>query len=370
MALLLDGIRILSLAEQYPGPYATLLLADLGADVILIERPGMGDPARQFPAFHAAINRNKRSVAIDLKTEAGKQDLLDLVGDADVLMEGFRPGTMERLGFGYAALSARNPRLIYVSISGFGQSGPYRERPAHDLSYQATAGLLHRMAQTGRIEQPTDIAIGDLSSGMFAAIGVLAALHERSRSQTGRYIDVSMTDGLVSWMSVVAGPLMNGAALADIDAEPAYGLFHAGDGKPLSLSIAHEDWFWRPLCDLLGMQDCADLDRAARTARKSELRERIAGALARDRRDTWATRFDTMGIPWGPVNSIDEVTADPHFNARGMFAETVSEGGRLRYVAQPLVIDGERPGARRGVPGLGSNTEEILGPYRARRGRD
>lgn len=370
MALLLDGIRILSLAEQYPGPYATLLLADLGADVILIERPGVGDPARQFSAFHAALNRNKRSVALDLKTDAGRRDLLDLVEDADVLIEGFRPGTLERLGFGYGTLSARNPRLIYASISGFGQSGPYRDRPAHDLSYQATAGLLHRSAETGRLDQPTDIAIGDLSSGMFAAIGVLAALHERSRTNKGRYIDVSMTDGLVSWMSVMAGPLVNGAALADIDAEPAYGLFHAGDGRPLSLSIAHEDWFWRPLCDLLGMQDCAGLDRAARTARRSELRERIAGALARDTREAWGTKFDAAGIPWGPVNSIEEVTADPHFKARGMFADIAGEGGTLRYVAQPLVFDGKRPGARRGVPAVGRHTEEILTPYRARRARE
>lgn len=369
MALLLEGIRILSLAEQYPGPYATLLLADLGADVILVERPGVGDPARQFPAFHAALNRNKRSVAIDLKTEEGRQDLLDLIGDADVLMEGFRPGTMERLGFGYDAVSARNPRLIYVSISGFGQSGPYRDRPAHDLSYQATAGFLHRGAESGHLEQPTDIAVGDLSSGMFAAIGILAALHERSRTNKGRYIDVSMTDGLVSWMSVMAGPLMNRAALADIDAEPAYGVFHAGDGKPLSLSIAHEDWFWRPLCALLGMQDCAGLDRAGRTARKSELRERIAAALARDAREAWGAKFDAAGIPWGPVNKIEEVTADPHFNARGMFAEIAGKRGTLRYVAQPLVVDGERPGARRGVPALGQHTDEILAPYRARRGR-
>lgn len=370
MALLLDGICILSLAEQYPGPYATLLLADLGADVILVERPGVGDPARQFPAFHAALNRNKRSAALDLKTKEGKRDLLDLVGDADVLMEGFRPGTMERLGFGYAALSARNPRLIYASISGFGQTGPYRDRPAHDLSYQATAGLLHRSAETGRLEQPTDVAIGDLSSGMFAAIGILAALHERGRTNKGRYIDVSMTDGLVSWMSVMAGPLMNGAALADIDAEPAYGLFYAGDGKPLSLSIAHEDWFWRPLCEMLDMQDCAVLDRGARTARKSELRERIAGALARERREAWGAKFDAAGIPWGPVNRIEEMTADPHLKARGMFAEVASKSGTLRYVAQPLVIDGERPGARRDVPALGQHTDEILAPYRARRGRD
>lgn len=365
MVSLLSDIRIVSLAEQYPGPYATLLLADLGADVILVERPGAGDPARQFPAFHAALNRNKRSVALDLKTEAGKADLRDLVASADVLMEGFRPGTAERLGFGPAAMAALNPRLVYVSISGFGQTGPYRDRPAHDLSYQAIAGFLYRQAGSRSTETPSDIAVGDLSSGMFAALGTLAALHERSRTGKGKYIDVSMTDGLVSWMSVMLGPVMNGAPLADIGAEPAYGLFECQDGKMLSLSIAHEDWFWMPLCGLLGMQDAAPLDRAQRTARETELAKRIAGAIAQCPRDAWAAQLDAAGIPWGPVNSIQEVADDPHFVARGMFSESSDAGGgKARYVAQPLVFDGVHPGPSRGVPGLGEHTEDVFSTLR------
>src|SRR5690606_9943154 len=142
--------------------------------------------------------------------EQGKRQLRELAATADVLMEGFRPGTMERLGFGYAAMDALNPGLVYVSISGFGQSGPYRDRPAHDLSYQAIAGLLFRQAETGALDSRGEIAIGDLSSGMFAAIGTLAALLERSTSGRGKYIDVSMTDGLLSWMSVLVGPVLNG----------------------------------------------------------------------------------------------------------------------------------------------------------------
>jgi crotonobetainyl-CoA:carnitine CoA-transferase CaiB-like acyl-CoA transferase len=369
MNSLLQGIRIISLAEQYPGPYATLLLADFGADVILVERPGSGDPARQFPSFHAALNRNKRSVAIDLKTDAGKRDLRDLVGQADVMLEGFRPGTMERLGFGYNAMSALNPGLIYVSISGFGQTGPYRDRPAHDLSYQAIAGFLYQQAENRTTDTPSDIAIGDLSSGMFAALGTLAALHERSRTGKGKYIDVSMTDGLVSWMSVMVGPAMNGEPLADIGAEPAYGLFECGDGKILSLSIAHEDWFWKPLCKLLKIDDVAELNRAQRTSRQSELRARIAGVLLQSPREAWAARFDEGGIPWGPANTISEVTEDPHFSARGLFRELAdSKGRKHRYVAQPLIFDGEHSGPSRVAPGLGEHTEEVLStlPGRAR----
>jgi crotonobetainyl-CoA:carnitine CoA-transferase CaiB-like acyl-CoA transferase len=349
------------MAEQYPGPYATLLMADLGADVILVERPGGGDPARQFPAFHAALNRNKRSVALDLKADGDKQRFRDLVASADVLLEGFRPGTMQRLGFGFEAMAAINPRLVYASISGFGQTGPYRDRPAHDLSYQAIAGFLHAQAATRSTQLPSDIAVGDLSSGMFAVVGVLAALLARTRTGKGAYIDVSMTDGLLSWMSVMLGPVMNGEKLADISAEPAYGLFECQDGKLLSLSIAHEDWFWRPLCGLIGMEDVADLKRPQRTQRKSELAARIGKAIAAAPRAQWAERLDAAGIPWGPVNSIDEVAADPHFNERGLFHELAdSNGRRHRYVAQPLIFDNRHPGPTRGVPAVGEHTDEVL----------
>ena len=361
MSLPLAGIRVISLAEQYPGPYATLLLSDLGADVILVERPGGGDPARQFPAFHGALNRGKRSVALDLKSVEGKLNLRRLVAPADVLMEGFRPGTMARLGFGHEAMAELNPRLVYVSISGFGQDGPYRDRPAHDISYQALAGFFFRHAEQGSVEDPGSIAIGDLSSGMFAAVGTLAALFERARTGKGKYVDVSMTDGLVSWMSVMLGPVMNGAPLADIGAEPAYGVFKCADGRLVTLSIAHEDWFWRPLCELLGMPDAAGFNRDERVARGNALRAKVAAVLAtRDRAD-WAPRLDAAGIPWGPVNSLSEVAADPHFRARGMFCEVADgDGGRSHHVAQPLIFSGEHPGPRSGVPALGEQTEQVL----------
>jgi len=359
--LQLEGIRIVSLAEQYPGPYATLLLADLGADVILVERAGVGDPARQFPAFHAALNRNKRSVALDLKTDKDKQRFRDLVASADVLLEGYRPGTMARLGLGYQAMVSVNPGLVYASISGFGQTGPYRNRPAHDLSYQALAGFLHRQAATRSTQIPSDIAVGDLSSGMFAALGVLAALLARGRTGRGTYIDVSMTDGLVSWMSVMVGPAMNGEPLANIAAEPAYGLFECQDGKLLSLSIAHEDWFWKPMCMLFGMNDVAGLKRAQRTQREAELVTCIGKAIAAAPRAKWAEKLDAAGIPWGPVNAIDEVACDPHFVERGLFRDVTEVGGRhRRYVAQPLIFNGHHPGPTRGVPALGEHTEEVL----------
>lgn len=358
----LSGLRVVSLAEQYPGPYATLLMADLGADVILVERPGQGDPARGFPGFHAALNRNKRSVAIDLKSDEGRCALRDLLVDADVMLEGFRPGTMQRLGFGYADVARINPRLVYVSITGFGQDGPCRDRPAHDLSYQAIAGLLFAQARSGRLAPPGELAIGDLASGMFAALGTLAALHQRTRTGQGQYVDVSMTDGLVSWMSVFLGPHMNGQPQADIAAEPAYGTFRCGDGKLLTLSIAHEDGFWAALCGLLDMPDAAALRRPERVARCDALRGRIERALVRDPRDAWASRLDEAAIPWGPVNDLHEVVEDPHFNARGLFREIPDANGRKqRFVAQPLKFGGHHPGPVRGVPALGEGNAELLG---------
>lgn len=361
MRLPLEGMRIINLAEQYPGPYASLLLADLGAEVILVERAAGGDPARQFPDFHAALNRNKRSVTLDLKSEEGREALRKLIADADVLMEGFRPGTMARLGFDYAEVDALNPKIVYVSISGFGQSGPYRDRPAHDLSYQAIAGLLFRQADSGTPEQAPDLAIGDLSSGMFAVVGILSAMLERTRTGKGKYIDVSMTDGLVSWMTTCIGPVMNGGEIASINAEPAYGVFKCGDGKLLTLSIAHEDWFWKPLCMLLGMAEAATLHRPERVTRETELRALVSARLRDKPRQHWAEAFDAAGIPWGPVNTIEEVAADPHFRHRGMFRSVTGRDGKQAWhVAQPLVFGDQHPGPRHGVPGLGEDTAEVL----------
>lgn len=363
MTLPLEGIRVLSLAQQYPGPFATLVMADLGAEVILVERPPEGDPARMQPDFHAALNRNKRSVALDLKTTAGRDALRSLIATADVLMEGFRPGTMDGLGFGYNDVAAINPRCVYVSISGFGQHGPYRDRPAHDLSYQAISGLLFRQAETGRIEPLPELAIGDLTAAMFAITGCLSALLERTKTNKGRHVDVSMTDGLVSWMAVSLSPLMNGGppGLAQINAEPGYGIYRCADGRLLSLSIAYEDWFWKPLCGLLEMPDAVNATHDERVQREAELRKRIGQAISGLPRAEWAALLDGAGIPWGAVNTLDEVVDDPHFRARGMFTQAMDADGRRRWhVAQPLVFDGVRSGPVSGVPVVGEDNVALL----------
>lgn len=362
----LNGIVVLSLAEQYPGPYATLLMADMGADVILVERPAGGDPSRQFPAFYEALNRNKRSVTLDLKSPDGRDALLGLVRTADVLLEGYRPGTMGRLGLGPGVLHEVNPGLVIASISGFGQDGPYRNRPAHDLSYQATAGMLHEFVSQDRTGPVSQLAIGDLSSAMFATVGVLAALLQRVGSGKGAHVDVSMTDGLVSWMTTQLVPVLNGEPLAGIEREPGYGLFRTADGL-ISLSVAHEDWFWRPLCDVLGMHDVAALTGPERIAREEELRTRINKKLATRSRDEWVTVLDAAGVPVGPVHTLEEVADDPHVQARGLLVDIPSDGVRRgrRHLRQPLLFDGVAAPPTRHVPGLGEHTDEVLGAARA-----
>lgn len=360
MILPLEGIRILTLAEQYPGPFATLIAADLGAEVIIVERSS-GDPARQFPGFHAALNRNKKSVVLDLKSEQGKKALRDLIESSDVLMEGYRPGTMARLGFGYDTVATINPRIVYLSISGFGQTGPYRDRPAHDLSYQALAGLLFRQAESGRIEAPPELAIGDLSSAMFALTGMLSALLHRARTGQGTFVDVSMTDGLVSWMTSMLAPHMNGTGAAFVNDEPGYGVFECADGKLLTLSIAHEDWFWQPLCALLGMDDAAPLRHEQRVAEQDALRARIAAHLKQRSRSEWHVELERVGIPWGPVNTLDEVVSDEHFRARGMFRQVMrADGGSSWHVAQPLVFGDFHPGPAADVSALGADTDAVI----------
>ncbi len=362
MDTIFTGIRVLSLAEQYPGPYATLLLADLGADVVQIERPNGGDPARAYPAIYKALARNKRSACIDLKSEDGKAQLRALVRSADVLIEGYRPGTMDRLGVGYSALRQVNPRLIFASISGFGQTGPYRDRTAHDLSYQTVAGHMFDRIDEASPVLP-QIAYGDLSSGLFAAFGIASALFARERTGVGTSIDVSMTDGLVSFMTAYLAPTMAGAP-SDfvIFGEPAYGVFAVAGGRKLSLSIAHEDNFWRSLCGLLGMDDVSSLLQPARIAQADILRSRIADGLLPFSMEHWAPLLDANSIPWSPVSGLEHVVADPHFNARDLFVDVAGRAGVERHVRQPVKFGAWASGIVRTAPDLGEHTDEVLAP--------
>ncbi|MEO1330861.1 MAG: CaiB/BaiF CoA-transferase family protein, partial [Pseudomonadota bacterium] len=246
----LAGLRIVSMAEQYPGPFACMTLSDLGADVIQVERPGSGDPARFLPAFFEAVNRGKRSVALDVKVPGDRNRLLALVDQADVFMEGFRPGKLARLGLGWEDLSARNPRLVYCSISGFGQTGPYRDRPAHDLTYQGVGGALDERIRGAVTGAPSDFLMGDTLSALYAVIGILSALKGRDRTGRGGHVDVSMSDAVTAGLAPFVASADQPAPPPPQE-EPAYDLFECADGAWITLSIAHEDAYWARLAALL-----------------------------------------------------------------------------------------------------------------------
>jgi len=360
----LTGIRVLSMAEQYPGPYSTLLLADLGADVVLLERPGTGDPSRFAAEHFNALNRNKRSITVNLRTEKGREICYKLASHFDVLMEGFRPGVVKRLGVDYESIRKVNPGIIYCSISGYGQDGPYRDWSGHDLTYQAMAGLLAHLIPSGSFSGGPAVAIGDLSSGMFATIGVLTALLAREKLGIGQYVDVSMRDGLISWMSVpLATYLGRGPepVARQTRGEPAYGVFATSDGKYLTLSIAHEDHFWNNLCRAIGKDDLAELPRQERYERSEELRAVLAGVLSTRPRDEWVQLLTAADVPCGPVSTFQEVTTDPQTIHRGMITEvTTPAGKKVRQVSHPLKFSETAIGIRRLAPALGEHNNEIL----------
>lgn len=357
MTLPLEGVRVLSLAHQYPGPYATMLLADLGADVVLLENPAGGDPARSAaPGFHSALGRGKRSVALDLKRPEARPAVEALLGRADALLDGFRPGTLERIGLGQAELAQRHPHLVYAAISGYGQDGPYAGRPGHDVTYQAEAGMLADALSAADIPPPPPLAVGDLLAGLLATQAVLLGLLRRDRAGCGSMMDVSMVDGLVSLLAAHIGPVVNGTGPAGFPYEPGYGLFRTADEQLIALGVAHEDHFWRALCDATGMVADRDLASPQRFAAHERLRGELTEALRARTAAECERVFTAADVPFGLVRSLTGTATSPQLVAREMLQPV----GEHHYVRQPLVVDGARPGPRGEPPELGEHTAEVL----------
>ena len=332
----LAGLRILSMAEQFPGPLATMILSDMGAEVIQVERPGTGDPSRFLTGFFEAMNRGKRGIALDIRDPADKAELLALVAQADVFLEGFRPGKLAKQGLGYDVLSALNPRLIYCSITGYGQTGPYRNRPGHDLSLQGVGGALEERL-TGDVQGlPPALLLGDNASGLFAVIGVLAALRARETTGRGTFVDISMSDSVTALLAAAIG--MEGqAGDPPPQAEPAYDLFRCADGTAITLSIAHEDAYWDRLCADLGLADLVGMPRLERVAQRTALQGRIAAVIATRSRADWQPVMEAAGQMWGPVNRLADLPGDPHIRARDLLAPlTRADGGTQWVVRQPI----------------------------------
>ena len=294
LSISLSGLRVLDLSIWRPGPYATSLLVALGADVLKVEPPG-GDPMRRFPGLFAAVSAGKRSIELDLKRPADQERARQLADEADVLVEGFRPGVMARLGLDATTARKRNRGLVYCSITGFGQQGARASLPGHDLNYQAWAGSLVPDGGTA-ITPPLPLA--DLASGLTAAFGICAAVLSRAASGEGTHLDISMTDVLSTWTGPSgSGTGTNGGGTA----VPGYGLFVTADGGQIALGVVDEQHFWSALCNELGLADVSGLDFAARTGRGAELQEAIGDAVARRPRDELVDRLASAGVPASPV---------------------------------------------------------------------
>ena len=373
----LAGVRVLDLSRILSGPFATMVFADLGADVIKLENPRTGDDTREWAppyqgdqsAYFLSVNRNKRGVAVDLKTEQGRDIALRLADRADVLMENFRPGTAGRLGLGYDALAARNPRLIYASISGFGQTGPYANEPGYDAIAQALGGLMSVTGEADGNPVRAGNSAADLGAAMWAAIGILAALHARHATGRGEWIDISLLDGQIASLTYLAGgyfasgevPRRYGSAHPSI---VPYQALRTGDG--LLMVAVGNDALWQRFAPLLGLPELADDPRFAtipqRVANRTELIPLIEAALATRGSAAWAEELSRVGIPAGPINGVDAALAHPQVRAREMVLTTEHPtAGTLRMTGSPIKLSNYTTTVRRPPPTLGEHTDEVLG---------
>jgi len=327
---LLEGVRVLDLSIWRPGPYCTQLLAEVGADVVKVEPPG-GDPMRVFPDLFADLNAGKRAAVVDLKSDEGRAAVLALAADAQVVVEGFRPGVTARLGVGPDDVRAVNPSIVYCSISGYGQDGPLAHVPGHDVNYQAWAGVL----DPPHLPKPP---IADLAGGAYAAFAICAALVRGE----GEVIDVAMTDVLASWTSAVPPVAFpDGTELGGRVA--GYGLYATADGGWISLGVLSEDHLWSALATELGLDDVADLDFRQRTDRCEELEARLAIAVSAAGRDELVERLQAAGVPVAPVLDQAGVLAADTFRQRGLVVEGPAMTHPLRYRVHPAAVRADPP---------------------------
>lgn len=365
----LAGLKVLDFTQNLPGPYATFILASLGADVIKVEPP-KGDPGRHVGPMFSLVNRGKRSVVLDLRDPAAHGARDALLAWSDVVVEGFRPGVMERLGAGFEATCALSPDVIYASISAYGQSGPRVEQPAHDLNLQALTGVCHT-ERDGRGPRGLVLPVADLSTSLAAVAAITTALAGSTRPV---HLDLSMADATLSWselwgegvdlgapvhaakgrrMALLRGalrPLLERLRRDKLFVLPHYGVFATRDGKHLALGIVDEGKFWRAMCGVLGLPGVASLPLPARALLGPGLRRVVAARLRTRTRSDWLTRFEAAGVPATAVTSVEEARSEPQFQHRELF----DGHGRVRApVPGAAHVNGQ-------APGLGEHTESVL----------
>jgi formyl-CoA transferase/CoA:oxalate CoA-transferase len=353
-----------------------MMLADLGADVVKVEQPRRGDGSRQWgppfiegeSGYFLSINRNKKSITLNLKSPKGLEILHKLVSSADVFIENYRPGIAEKLGIGYATLNRLNEKLVYCSISGFGQDGPYSKRPLYDIVGQAMSGFMSITGEEDRPPVKIGVAISDICGGMFATIGILAALKARDQTGQGRKIDVSIIDGLVSWLSHQAGYYfasgMNPERLTS--AHPTIAPYQAFKASDAYFVVAvGNDTLWKTFCEVLGIRqliaDPRFLTNPDRVKNRNELARILQGIFATNPANVWLQVLDSVRVPCGPVQTVSEVFTDPQVLHREMLQEVHHpKAGKIKVLGVPIKMDGVSTTIRAPPPMLGEHTIEIL----------
>ena len=334
MTGLLDGLRVLDFTIWRPGPYATQLLAELGAEVLKVEPPG-GDPMRVYAGLFATLSADKRSIVLDLKEETDRGRALELARNADVVVEGYRPGVADRLGIGYEAVRAVNASVIYCSVSGLGQDGPLSQASGHDINYLAWSGAL---APEGGSPREPAVPVADLSGGMAAAFAICAAVVKQLKTGEGERIDVAMADVLATWTGAVT-PRAEGVE-QESQTPPGYGTFKTADGGSVVLGVLTEDHFWQPLCSELELDDdIGALGFVDRMARGNELQGQISAAIGKRRRDDLVGALLAVGVPIAPVLNRSEMVGLRHFvDRRAVTTEDwldPATGFPVRFVNHP-----------------------------------
>ena len=372
----LDGITVLDLTRVLSGPYCTMMLADMGARVIKIERPGGGDGTRAWgppfvggeSSYFLTINRNKESVAVDFKRPEGRRIIDQLVARADVLVENFQPGTLDAIGLGYKDLAARHPRLIYCSITGYGLTGPQRDRPGYDAVAQAEGGLMSLTGPEGGAPFRLGVAIADIAAGLFAAQGITLAMLARARTGEGQLVDVGLLDSVVALLTYQAGiyfrtgtaPVRTGNRHPSI---APYDTFATADGT-LVLAVGNDEQ-WRTFCALVGLDDLAtdpaSATNAARVEHDGLLQPRIARVLRQRSRQSWIDRLVPAGVPCAAVRTLDEVMTDPQLLAREMIERVEHpSAGPIDLLGLPIKLSATPGSVSAPPPRLGEHTASVL----------
>jgi crotonobetainyl-CoA:carnitine CoA-transferase CaiB-like acyl-CoA transferase len=393
----LSGIRVLDMSRILAGPWVGQLLADLGADVIKLERPGSGDDTRGWgppflkdregkdtaeSAYYLCTNRGKKSVTLDISKTEGQAIARELADRSDVLLENYKVGDLKRYGLGYDELSARNPKLVYCSITGFGQTGPYRERAGYDFMIQGMGGLMsftgERDDLPGGGPQKVGVAIADLMTGMYSCVAILAALHERQSSGLGQHIDMALLDSQVAWLAnqnanyLIGGEPPKRMGNAHPNVMP-YQTFRTRDGD-LILAIGNDNQF-RRFCAAAGIPELGEdprfVDNAARLANREACVDAIAPAIQRKTTAEWIATLEPLGVPCGPINHLDEVYADPQVQHRGLKIDVPHPlAGTVPLVANPIKYSRTPIAYDMPPPLLGQHTDEVLSQFLGRSDAD